>query len=272
MPDNVPEVTIKFHRKMDLVILPVTINDSVTVNLILDTGCRNLVLFGKQFQQKFNLEPDRKISFSGLGDGSPVEGKLAINNKVSIHTLIGESIPVIIIPDQNLFSAHSDIQGIIGYDIFIKFEIEFSLAKQWITFRPAATAEMSADYEKIPLRIKDARPLIQSKVYFSAKDGQDCDLMLDTGSTLGLLFKTSDLKSFSNANSKKIIGRGLNGDLTGINTHAIKLELNTLEIKTPSVGIIFSACHTYASIGMEIMKNYTVVINYCKAYAGFKRI
>jgi hypothetical protein len=271
MPDNVPEVTMKFHRKMNLIVLPVTINDSITVNLILDTGCRNLVLFGKRFQKRFNLEPDRKISFSGLGDGDPVDGKLAINNKVSIHTLIGESIPVIIIPNQNLFPAHSNIHGIIGYDVFIKFEIEFSLSKEWITFRPAATAEMSAEYEKIPLRIKDSRPLIQSKVFFSSNEGQDCDLMLDTGSTLGLIFKTSDLKFFSKGNSKKVIGRGLNGDLTGFNIDVIKLVLNTFEIKTTSVGVIYSAEHNYASAGMNIMKNYTVVLNYCKAYAGFKK-
>ena len=271
MPDNVAEVTIKFRRTMNLIILPVTINDSITVNLILDTGCRNLLLFGERFQKQFSLEPDKKISFSGLGDGDPVNGKLALNNKVSIHTLIGESIPVVIISDQSLFPAHSNIHGIIGYDIFIKFEIEFSLAKEWITFRPADIVEMSTEYEKIPLRIKDSRPLIQSKVFFSANEGQDSDVMIDTGSTLGLIFKTSDLKSFSTGNSKKIIGRGLNGDLTGIDTHAVKLVLNTYEIKTPSVGIIYSAGHNYASVGMDIMKNYTVVLNYCKAYAGFKR-
>jgi hypothetical protein len=95
--------------------------------------------------------------------------------------------------------------------------------------------------------------------------------MLDTGSTLGLIFKTSDLKFFSKGNSKKVIGRGLNGDLTGFNIDVIKLVLNTFEIKTTSVGVIYSAEHNYASAGMNIMKNYTVVLNYCKAYAGFKK-
>jgi hypothetical protein len=130
---------------------------------------------------------------------------------------------------------------------------------------------MPADYEKIPLRIKDSRPLVQSKVFFSAHEGQDYDLMLDTGSALGLIFKTSDLNLFSKSNSKKIIGRGLNGDLTGFDTDAIKLVLNTIEIKTSSVGVIYSPWHNYASAGMNIMKNYTVVLNYCKAYAGFKK-
>ncbi len=271
MPEDVSEVTFKFQRIMNLIILPVLINDTVTVNLILDTGCRNLVLFGNRFQKRFILEPERKIRFSGLGDGKPVDGKLSLHNKVSIQALIGESIPVIIIPDQNLFPSHFNVHGIIGYDVFIKFEIEFSLAKKWITFRPAATAQISDEYEKIPLLIKDSRPLIQSKVYFAGSHSQDYDLMLDTGSTLGLLFKTSDLKRSPGRNSQKIIGRGLNGDLSGVGTRASKLILNTFEIKTPSADIIYSEWHNGASLGMDIMKNYTVVLNYCKAYAGLKK-
>jgi hypothetical protein len=257
---------------MNLIILPVTINDSITVNLILDTGCRNLVLFGTQFQKKFVLERDRNVRFSGLGDGKPVDGKLALDNKVSIHALLGESIPVVIIPDRRLFSSLSNIHGVIGYDVFIKFEIEFNMTKEVITFRPAATAELSRGYNKVPLQINDSRPLIHATVFFSAGKGEECDLMLDTGSTLGLLFKTSDLKIFSERGSKKIIGRGLNGNVTGVDAQAFKLMLRTLEIKAPSSQVIYSTWDSNPSIGMNILKHYTVVLNYCKAYAGFRQM
>jgi hypothetical protein len=195
LPDNVTEVTLKFKTFKNLILLPVTINDTAKVNLILDTGCRNLLLFGKRFEKLFNIDPNKKIEFSGLGDGQSVSGKLSVNNKVSIHTVIGEKIPLVIVSGKNFFGP-SNIHGIIGYDIFIKFEIEINPAWQLITFRPAALAELSPEFTRIPLRIDDSRPLVQSRIFFFTHEGQAYDLMLDTGSALGLLVKTRTLKNF----------------------------------------------------------------------------
>ena len=270
LPEDVSEVSLKFQSIRNLIVLPVVINDSIQVNLILDTGCRNLVLFGKRFQKLFQTEPNQKVQFSGLGDGNPIHGKLSLNNKVSIQAVIGEKIPIIVVPEKNLFSTYANIHGVIGYDIFIKFEIELDPVQQVITFRPAATSELSNDYEKIPLTIEDSRPLIKSQVFFTNSDGLSCDLMLDTGSSLGLLMKTTDLKNFPGGN-KKILGRGLNGNVLGIETTASKLILSTFEISAITAGITHSAWHNYASVGMEVMKDYTIVLNYCKAYAGFKK-
>jgi hypothetical protein len=272
LPDDVSEVSLKFQSIRNLIILPVVINDSIRVNLILDTGCRNLVLFGKRFQKLFQTEPNQKVQFSGLGDGNPIQGKLSLNNKVSIQAVIGEKIPVVIVAEKNLFSTYADIHGVIGYDIFIKFEIELNPLLHVITFRPASSSELSDEFEKIPLIIKDSRPLIKSQVFFKDSDGLPCDLMLDTGSSLGLLMKTTDLKKFPGGNDSKILGRGFNGKVVGFEAIASKLILDTFEISAITAGITHSAWHNYASVGMEVMKDYTVVLNYCKAYAGFKKI
>lgn len=271
MPDSLLEVTFKYKSVRNLILLKVTINDTINVNLILDTGCRNLVLFGKRFNKLFVLHPDKKVQFSGLGSGKPVLGSLSLDNKVSIDAVIGEKIPVVIVPNQNLFGSQANVDGLIGYDIFIKFEVELNLARQIITFRPAVTAEISSAYKKIPIRVEDSRPIISSTLFFHGKEGQSCDLMIDTGSSLGLLLKTSDLKKYPIETRSYILGRGLNGDIEGTQTIAEKLLLDHLEIKTIRAGIIYSPWHNYASVGMEIMKHYSIVLNYCKAYAGFKK-
>jgi len=272
LPDDVSEVSLKFQTIRNLIVLPVVINDSIQVNLILDTGCRNLVLFGKRFRNLFQTTPNQKVQFSGLGDGNPIQGKLSLNNKVSIQAVIGEKIPVVIVAEKNLFSNYAGIHGVIGYDIFIKFEIELDPLNQVITFRPASSSELSNEYEKIPLVIEDSRPLIRSQVFFKDSDGLACDLMLDTGSSLGLLMKTTDLEKFPGGNERKILGRGFNGKVVGFEMIASKLILSTFEISVITADITYSAWHNFASVGMDIMKDYVVVLNYCKAYAGFKKI
>jgi len=271
MPDSLLEVTFGYRSVRNLILLPVTINDTIKVNLILDTGCRNLVLFGKRFSKLFDLHPDKKIQFSGLGAGQPVVGSLSLGNKVSINAVIGENIPVVIVPNQNLFGSFPTADGVIGYDIFIKFEVELNLARQLITFRPAFTAELPSAYKKISIRVENSTPIISSVVFFRGKEGQLCDLMIDTGSALGLLLKTSDLEKYPTEGQSRVLGRGLNGNIEGTQAIAEKLLLDHLEITAISAGIIYSPWHNYASVGMDIMKNYSIILNYCKAYAGFKK-
>lgn len=272
MPDSVQEVTLRYRNVMNLIILPVTINDSIHVNLVLDTGCRNLVLFGKRFSKLFELEPGKKIQFSGLGSGDPVTGDLSLGNRVSIREVAGERIPVVIVPNQNIFDSRSRIDGVIGYDILIKFEVELNITEQLITFRPAFEAELRADYTRIAIRIEDSRPIINSTVFFYGRDGQVCDMMIDTGSCLGLLVKTSDVGKYPPGIWTNALGRGLNGRIEGIRAMTEKIMLEDLEIKKLQVGIIYSPWHNYASVGMEVIKEYSsIVLNYCKAYAGFKK-
>ena len=272
MPDSLREVTLKYSTIGNLVLLPVTINDSIRVNLILDTGCRNLVLFGKRFNKLLEMQPERTVQFSGLGAGKPVVGRLSLGNKVSIDAVIGRRIPVVVVPGQNLFGPHDNVDGVIGYDIFIKFEVELRVSRQLITFRPASICELSSDYEKIAIRVEDSLPVVQSTIFFQGKSGQPCALMLDTGSSLGLLVKTTDPKKFPLQAQRRVIGRGLNGNISGIQTEAQKLLLDHLEMKTLTAGIIHSGFHNQGSVGMEILKDYDIVLNYCKAYAGFRRL
>lgn len=270
LPDSVREVTFSFKSIHNLVILPVTINDTIHVNLILDTGCRNLVLFGKRFQKLLTFHPTRKIQFSGLGAGKPIQGSLSLDNKVSINAVIGERIPVVVVPSQNLFGMYTNIHGVIGYDLFTKFEVELNPNRGLITLRPAFTADLSEGYTRVPIRIVDSRPLIDCKVIFSDEYSQLCNLMIDTGSTLGLLLKTSALSKYPFPPERDVLGRGFNGPISGIRTITKRLELNGLEITSLETGIMHSPWHNYASLGMDVLKRYSLVLNYCKAYAGFK--
>lgn len=271
LPDDIREATMRYKTFRNLILLRVTINDSIQVNLILDTGCRNLVLFGKRFKKLFKIEPGKKIQFSGLGDGSPVYGSLSVQNKVSISEVLGEHIPVVIVPDRNIFDKCYQVHGVIGYDIFIKFEVELNPQDRLITFRPAATAFLPRTYQHVPIRVEDSRPILQSRIVI---DGEElpCSLMIDTGSVLGLLLKTTDLKRFEGKDATTNLGFGLNGAINGYETSASLLEFDGFLMQRVPAGVTQSRWHNYASIGMGVLKGYSIVLNYCKEYVGFKKL
>ena len=264
-------MTLRYKTVENLIILPVVINDSIKVNLILDTGCRNLVLFGKKFQKLLKLNPDKQIQFSGLGSGRPVLGHLSLSNKASIHQVLGESIPVVVVPGRNVFGFYKEVDGVIGYDIFLKFEIELNPRERIITFRPAARALAPAGYAQVPLSIVDSRPLIHSVISIESNGNKKYAVMIDTGSSLGLLLKTTNLDQFNYGSPKKIIGHGFNGPISGFRIFSSHLSLDGFVIANLPTGIVESPWHNYASIGMEILKEYVLVLNYCKSYACFKK-
>lgn len=271
LPDSVEEMTLRYKAVKGLIVLPVIINDSISLNLILDTGCRNLVLFGKRFQKLLQLNPSRQVQFSGLGSGKPVHGFLSLHNKVSIEQVLGESIPVVVVPERNVLGVYDNVHGVIGYDIFLKFEIELNTLARTITFRPAMKATAPSGYVQVPLRIVDSRPIMSSHILVNADKNRAYDLMIDTGSTLGLLMKTTNMDDFNHGTAQRVIGLGFNGPIHGYRTTADRLQLEGMHMEDLPTGIIESPWHNYASIGMEVLKEYVLVLNYCKSYACFRK-
>lgn len=269
IPDSIGEVTFRYKKVNNLILLPVTINDTIHVNLILDTGCRNVVLFGRRFMKLFNMHPDQRVPFSGLGSGHAINGRVSFENKVSIDAVLGNRIPVVVVPDPKLFSGGLTVDGIIGYDIFIKFEIELHTRRQLITFRPALTANLDEDYNLIPIRIVDSRPVLKSTLSLNGVH-HAFDIMIDTGSSLGLLLKTHDRSIYTLSGDADLLGKGLNGTIEGIRLVADRLTLHDFAMAKVPIGIIQTEWSSTPSIGMDILGNYSLVLNYCKGYAGLK--
>ena len=272
LPDSIKEMTLRYRSVHNLIVLPVKINDSISVNLILDTGCRNLVLFGKKFQKLMQCTKGRPIQFSGLGSGSPVVGNVSLSNKIAIHQVLGERIPVVVVGGRNILKNYRDVDGVIGFELFLKFEIELNPAAQTITFRPAQHANAPEGFATVPLRIVDLRPVMDSRVKLEQENALTCDLMIDTGSNLGLLLKTTELDKFNSVARSQVIGFGFNGEVSGYRTNSETVTLQGLSMENIPTGVIESPWHNYASIGMEILKNYVVVINYYKLYASFRKV
>ena len=265
LPDSVFEFSMHYKTINNLIILPVTINDSVEVNLILDTGCRNMLLFGKRFESIFRTS--RAVEFSGLGSGAPVQGKLSLDNHVSIQAVTGKRIPIIIVPEKNIFSSLRNVHGIIGYEIFAKFEIELNFPRNLITFRTAAYPTRSADFDYVDMKVVDSKPVLQCTMTTGAGERTIDHLVIDTGSCLGLILSV-DRKGYSS--KPTALGRGLNGVVNGEKVFTRKLKLKTFEFTDVVTSIVYSK-NNYASIGMDILKDHVVIINYSRSYVAFRK-
>jgi hypothetical protein len=270
LPEPYLEASMPYANINNLIILPVIINGTLRVNLILDTGTRNIVLFGKRFEKSFQFIPRKKVQFSGMGSGNPVYGKLSIGNRVELTSVIGERIPIVIVPNKNIFDTSLKIDGIIGYDIFQRFEIEINPLLQRISFRSSTSNRIPAGFTRVPIRIVNTKPIIDSEVLLEGGILLKTDLMIDTGSQLSLLLKTTN--SALLGADPEVLGKGMSGTIEGIKTSVKTLSFSSLSFHNQATGIILSAWHNYGSIGMGILKEYMVIINYNGAYACLRKL
>lgn len=271
LPEPAEETTMRYKSINNLIVLPVTINGNLHLNLVLDTGTRNIVLFGKRFQHLFHFIPARNVRFSGMGSGKPVNGKLSISNKVELASVIGENISLVVVPNKNIFSGRLNIDGIIGYDIFQKFEIEINPAQKLITFRTPMFAAVPPGFARIPMRVLDTKPVIDSSISFNGKTSLATNLVIDTGSELSIILKTTD-NALLHDGSPEFLGNGMNGEIEGIKTTAHTVRVEGIHFYNQPAGIILSEWHNYGSIGMGILKEYVIILNYTGEYACLKKL
>ena len=272
MPDSLDEYTVQYTSFDNLIVLPFIINDSIKVNLILDTGCRNIILFGRKFKKQMRITPTKSIEFSGMGAGKSVSGMLSLNNSISLGQITGENVPMIVVPKRGVFQDYSGIDGLIGYDIFTKFEVELNPATQHITFRSAFSSFVPYGYTQIPMKVSDAQPILQSTIEIQ-DESYTWDLLIDTGSSLGLLLKSTDFDILENSVTyHSQLGRGLNGIINGKKTVAERLLLDNFEFNKLTTGIIYTPWYDYASIGMDILKDYSIILNYVQSYICLKKV
>jgi len=264
------KTTINYITMESLVIIPVVIKDSIEVNLILDTGCRNLVLFGKKFLKEFIQAKARPVLFSGLGTGKPVEGTISIGNFISIGDAVGANIPVVIVPQKNLFTRfEGKVDGVIGYDLFSRFEVEINPTNKKVVLRAAETEVDREDFTDFKIKVVDCKPVTQSTVVVNGQE-EPLDLMIDTGSSLELLIKVTDRKKINNHQVQNL-GMGLNGRIDGVETIADELVVGDFLLTQVQTGLMVSEWHNYGSLGMKKLRDYIVVINYYKEKISVKR-
>lgn len=258
------------YRTMDnLILLPFKINDTVSVNLVLDTSCRTLILFGNNFKKFLPTVPGKTVEFSGMGSGKAVRGTVSLGNELRMGPVKGENIPIVIATQKGPFKGHMKIDGLIGYDIFTRFEVEVHPYRQEITFRSAFNRSLPAGYEHIPLSITDQKPMIASTIDFPTGT-MASDVLIDTGSSLGLLLKSSDKVHRKPSADSAILGKGLNGIIRGATTSANSLMLHKYKIEGVPAGITYTPLHDYASIGMGVLKDYAIIINCVQSYLGLR--
>jgi hypothetical protein len=270
-------VTIDFKSASNLIIIPVTINDSDTLNFILDTGVRFPIITELPFVNKLNLNYMMPVQIKGLGEGSDLTAYRSGNNTMKIEGLTARNQEVQMIIDENFQISHMlgiPVHGLIGFNLFKDYVVEINYDNEKLTlYKPEYYKYRDRKRDIIlPLHFDGNKPYVRTSIVTDEMTEVPVKLLVDTGASDAIwLSEHSDERiNLPQRHIETFLGRGLSGDLFGVKGRIDGIWVGPLILPKPIVAFpnseiidqLISSNDRNGTIGAEILRRFKVTIDY----------
>ncbi len=270
-------ITINFKSASNLIIIPVVINNSDTLNFILDTGVRYPIITELPFVNKLNLNFLQPINIKGLGEGEQLTAYRSGNNNINIQGLVAYDQEIHMVINENFQISHIlgiPVHGLIGFNLFKDYIVKIDYPAQKLTLIKPEYYDYK-DREKdiiLPLIFEGDKPYVRTSIMTDKNEEVPVKLLLDTGASDALWLSTnSDSRiSLPESNIETFLGRGLNGDLYGKKGRIGAIWVGPLVLYEPIVAFpenelvdqLINSNDRNGTLGAEILRRFYVTIDY----------
>lgn len=230
LPNGIKKIRIPFEKNNNLIIIPIKLNDQITLKFIVDSGTEHPIITDKSVGDGIGLNYARKISYNE-DSPNPIHTYISTNLKMELPGGVKSgSNQAVMVLEKDYFNLRSttaaDVYGLIGYDLFRRFIVEVNNIDQVLILHEPTTFEVPKNYQRIDLNIKKSKPYITTNVTFENWEKLDLDLMVDTGASHAILFDDDSTSFFLPAHSLEVpIGRNFSGDIKGIMGRVRELKI-----------------------------------------------
>ncbi len=277
-------VSFPFKFINNLIILPVVINNSDTLQFILDTGVGISIMTELSIGDSLLLNYTRQVKINGLGQGEPIDALHSSGNNFNVSSIRGTNQDMIILL-QNVFDLSSvfgtRIHGLLGYNIFVNFIVEIDYSKKIISFHDPETYKYKKGWwifqsgrknETLPLIIHNTKPYILAYIVMNNGTRIPVKLLVDTGASHSLwLDAFSDtLIKVPETTTEVFLGKGLNGDIFGKLGKIPEVQIGNFVFSDPIVAFPDSISagqskgldYRNGTLGAELLRRFNVIIDY----------
>lgn len=278
---NQKKVSIPFKLVNNLIILPVQINDSDTMNFIVDSGVNSTIITELTLNNTLSLNYARKTTLRGLGEGEDLEALHSFGNNFNISGIKGKNQHVFMLLE-DIFHLSTKlgmrVQGIIGYSLFRDFVVTINYERKRILFtKPKHFKLKKSDKKKaivLPLKLHKTKPYLEAEIIQFDNVKTTVKLFIDTGASHALWLDTGSDEQIIVPQTaiKSYLGRGLNGEIHGKIGRVKSIKLGRFVLKdvvtvypdTASRHSTVGLDNRNGSLGAEILKRFRVSIDYSR--------
>ncbi|WP_299578599.1 PDZ domain-containing protein [uncultured Sunxiuqinia sp.] len=270
-------ITFKFKSASNLIIIPVQINESDTLNFILDTGVRTPIITELPYVNKLNLNLLQPVNIRGLGEGSTLTAYRSGNNTMKIDGLVAWNQEVHMVINDNFQISQIlgiPVHGLIGFDLFKDFVVEIDYDAQKLTVtKPKHYRDRVRNRDIVmPLHFEHNKPYVRTTIMTDDNKEVPVKLLVDTGASdaIWLSTKSDDRINIPENSIETFLGKGLSGDLHGRKGRIGGIWVGPLILTEPIVAFphndmieeLIVANDRNGTLGAEILKRFYVTLDY----------
>lgn len=270
-------MTIKFKSSSNLIIIPVAINNSDTLNFILDTGVRYPIITELPFVNKLNLNFLQPINVKGLGEGEQLTAYRSGNNTINIDGLVAFDQEIHMIINENFQISHIlgiPVHGLIGFNLFKDYVVKIDYPAHEITLiKPEFFTYKEKERDIVlPLVFEQNKPFVKTSIVTDKNEDVPVKLLVDTGASDAIWLSTnSDNRiSLPENHIETFLGRGLSGDLYGKKGRIGAIWVGPLVLYEPIVAFpendmvdqLIGKNDRNGTLGAEILRRFYVTMDY----------
>ncbi len=266
--------TMPFELVNNLVIIPLEIN-GLELSFLLDTGVDATILFSLGTREDLELKNTEEILLRGWGDGEPIRALKSSGNEVKMGDIFNPDLNVYLVFDNPLGLSNRmgvPVNGIIGYDLFKDFIIEFNyVSKRILIYNPQNyNARRCKKCDELDIILYRNKPYVNITGEINKKS-IPLNMLVDSGSgdALWLFENDSDIKLPADQ-FKDFLGFGIGGSIYGSRSRidGINFGKYTFPSITASFpdSAYYKGINTYesrnGSIGAQVLKRLHLTIDY----------
>jgi len=270
-------ITIDFKTASNLIIIPVNINNSDTLNFILDTGVRFPIITELPYVNKLNLNYLQPVEIKGLGEGETLTAYRSVNNQIGIKGMVAYNQEIQMIISDNFQISHIlgiPVHGLIGFNLFKDYVVNIDYGSNKITLTKPEKYRYRPNQKDVvmPIHFEQNKPYVRTSIMTDKNEEVPVKLLVDTGASDALWLSVNSDKRIGLPEHyiDTFLGRGLNGDLYGKKGRIGGIWVGPLILYEPIVAFpegelidqLITSNDRNGTLGAEILRRFHVTFDY----------
>lgn len=271
-------VTLPFHMVNKLLILPVQINDSDTLQFIFDTGLENSIICELEAGEVLELKQAREVLVRGIGHDNPVDAILSRGNSLKIGDISFGDQEYLILSSNLLQLSRkmgTKIHGLMNMQAFQEYLIEIDYERKLLTFyEPAYFSEHKNldGYTSLQMDINNNSSFINATIFTNDGASRQVKLMLDTGAGYALSLDAGSLPGYTIPETSRdcFIGYPIDGNIDGKIGRIRGMDIGPYNL--PDLLVSFPDSQAFMPdetvqeqngiIGAELLRRFNLILDY----------
>ncbi len=267
-------IRIPFKNIGSLIVIPVRVNESRELNMVLDSGMSAgvIVLFHSELAKELGLELGQECALAGAGEGEFIKAHITVGEKIEISDIVLSNQQIVVI-DEKRETSRWTFDGIIGKSIFDSYVVQIDYLRSTLIIHDASNFSAENPERAIPITLDAGFPVIEAVIDTEDEKNILVKLVVDLGGRHTLAFNVNPEKKifFPKKTISSIIGRGVQGELSGKIGRLPRLQVGGFEFRQVITNFAHEESNTGAkptgfvfdgNLGFGVLKRFKVVFDY----------